>query len=977
MRLEGLSKDIPGPFADKGDIFSLASRIEGACKEAVKSLSPEAMILYFIDSGVCALTERGLVRYVPLIYSEENIEKCQRYTASPKPPLKAWRTEFAKMAKCLFEPIIDIMRAARHIVVIATPPVHQIPIHGLPFEGAPLIAGRVVSYEDSLLMMLYRPQVEETPKEPKGLPIVVSGITGTHVPWSRRVKLSRYELAYDLTGSTKTPLKDLDGLEGRQVALRLGPCHHYHGTDATANIVQSLGHLDDFQNCPVFHVQSHFHFESLNLRRRLRLRLWLLLLMRFWLALWLRLVPKFRARLRWRIKKLLPLPNILDDSALLLSQGTGISLTYFKQLFPKGTQLLFLNCCCTSGQDELLGTHMTPRRVLTSDVKHIICTTASVLDASATVFADLFYRALDLPKLSCFGEGSPLRAYQAACLTAAVMTKEAERQAFNEISQSVPRGDAPSTAAAASQATPQTEDLVPWNFEEKKGAELRPPLYWCSYRFYCRAPSKFALPKAGDGERWKMLLQHGRESIGALPVQERQPVHHGVQCDQCFERPIVGCRHKCGVCENYDLCDTCYLQVAEGHPGHAFSHHQLPIEPVRHTFVDECENCQMEPIVGVLHRCPYCGMCLCNGCAEQLDTPTLTQLKTCKAKGDHCWKQYRKPITLDDLCFVDLAPSGLPTLLTRPQRLDRDAEAQAVAYAAAAPGGDIHAIQRFTDEVVTLRSSPSGLKMVETRSLPEPSERLVTQVERSLNAERSYRLSKHARQVLLIPDEDGAVRLIIVLSLESIMAFRPDFSLEWQRSDVPSAFLSMAFCQKHQLLFHSFFTCCGELEKINGRVWALDVTTGKDPVTLPFSCFPTVDDLQNLSDGVGALCFPSCEEDLLVWAHTGAAGHSEFGISLEFLNKSDLHFIPCEMPVDDIVELDSAGTMAAAAQHHVVVFNYHAERLQVFLVDDCWMGLSKVPAGAMPEGLLLSCEHCLRFLPLDELMDCVYRPGLT
>lgn len=36
------------------------------------------------------------------------------------------------------------------------------------------------------------------------------------------------------------------------------------------------------------------------------------------------------------------------------------------------------------------------------------------------------------------------------------------------------------------------------------------------------------------------------------------PVHEGVDCDQCKTRPIRGVRYKCGDCDNYDVCATCF-----------------------------------------------------------------------------------------------------------------------------------------------------------------------------------------------------------------------------------------------------------------------------------------------------------------------------------------------------------------------------------------------------------------------------------
>ena len=40
--------------------------------------------------------------------------------------------------------------------------------------------------------------------------------------------------------------------------------------------------------------------------------------------------------------------------------------------------------------------------------------------------------------------------------------------------------------------------------------------------------------------------------------------HPGVICDECGADPIVGTRHKCVQCEDYDLCSPCLAAVSEG-----------------------------------------------------------------------------------------------------------------------------------------------------------------------------------------------------------------------------------------------------------------------------------------------------------------------------------------------------------------------------------------------------------------------------
>ena len=47
--------------------------------------------------------------------------------------------------------------------------------------------------------------------------------------------------------------------------------------------------------------------------------------------------------------------------------------------------------------------------------------------------------------------------------------------------------------------------------------------------------------------------------------EEKKPVHYGVRCDGCNKNPIVGCRYKCAVCQNFDYCEECEEKLSEKH----------------------------------------------------------------------------------------------------------------------------------------------------------------------------------------------------------------------------------------------------------------------------------------------------------------------------------------------------------------------------------------------------------------------------
>ena len=42
-------------------------------------------------------------------------------------------------------------------------------------------------------------------------------------------------------------------------------------------------------------------------------------------------------------------------------------------------------------------------------------------------------------------------------------------------------------------------------------------------------------------------------------------VHFGVKCDGCGKFPIIGCRYKCAVCDNFDYCEDCENKFAQKH----------------------------------------------------------------------------------------------------------------------------------------------------------------------------------------------------------------------------------------------------------------------------------------------------------------------------------------------------------------------------------------------------------------------------
>ncbi|KAI1793192.1 hypothetical protein LXA43DRAFT_886348 [Ganoderma leucocontextum] len=108
--------------------------------------------------------------------------------------------------------------------------------------------------------------------------------------------------------------------------------------------------------------------------------------------------------------------------------------------------------------------------------------------------------------------------------------------------------------------------------------------------------------------------------------RRRQRVHNNITCDGCKQKNIVGVRHKCLQCDDYDLCDVCVCR-ANTRQEHDVAHVFFPIEtpgekegynrareeakkpdvvpPIMHTGI-HCDGCELYPIVGVRHKCLDC-----------------------------------------------------------------------------------------------------------------------------------------------------------------------------------------------------------------------------------------------------------------------------------------------------------------------------------------------------------------------------------
>ncbi|EIM23703.1 hypothetical protein WALSEDRAFT_31185 [Wallemia mellicola CBS 633.66] len=97
--------------------------------------------------------------------------------------------------------------------------------------------------------------------------------------------------------------------------------------------------------------------------------------------------------------------------------------------------------------------------------------------------------------------------------------------------------------------------------------------------------------------------------------------HHSANCDMC-KSGIIGTRHKCTICPDYDVCDNCFGRTHEEHPLHEFADLtdpkliRVPEElQVVHPGVI-CDGCQNN-VVGYRFKCshPECfDLDLCGNC---------------------------------------------------------------------------------------------------------------------------------------------------------------------------------------------------------------------------------------------------------------------------------------------------------------------------------------------------------------------------
>ncbi|XP_067942161.1 uncharacterized protein [Watersipora subatra] len=145
--------------------------------------------------------------------------------------------------------------------------------------------------------------------------------------------------------------------------------------------------------------------------------------------------------------------------------------------------------------------------------------------------------------------------------------------------------------------------------------------------------------------------ERSSERPSGPPPSGSDVVHKHITCDECRRDNIKGHRYKCGICEDYDLCEACeakprgmvhdedhlFIQMKKPRtappPFKTILHedsvvmgmsqdmssnsHKLKVSDSR-TITYRCDNCHTSPIVGTRYKCGICAdYDLCSECEKK------------------------------------------------------------------------------------------------------------------------------------------------------------------------------------------------------------------------------------------------------------------------------------------------------------------------------------------------------------------------
>jgi len=90
-----------------------------------------------------------------------------------------------------------------------------------------------------------------------------------------------------------------------------------------------------------------------------------------------------------------------------------------------------------------------------------------------------------------------------------------------------------------------------------------------------------------------------------IKVNVIEEAHNGVNCDGCGMYPLVGFRHKCLICPNFDLCQICRVNFAHPHKEMTvISSTDISSQESHYGF--KCDGCGTDPLIGLRFRCLVC-----------------------------------------------------------------------------------------------------------------------------------------------------------------------------------------------------------------------------------------------------------------------------------------------------------------------------------------------------------------------------------
>lgn len=151
---------------------------------------------------------------------------------------------------------------------------------------------------------------------------------------------------------------------------------------------------------------------------------------------------------------------------------------------------------------------------------------------------------------------------------------------------------------------------------------------------YYRARQRLVDARLSETQAQSTSASPPREPMSPIRVPTGQtsgdlPVHRNVFCDNCHDQ-VVGIRHKCLDCPDYDLCSSCIAQpglLATHGPRHQFFEIDRPGEVIVHTVFSDNDEVgaprspspveSMEPVV-IRAPSPIIHQAKCNLCDSRI-----------------------------------------------------------------------------------------------------------------------------------------------------------------------------------------------------------------------------------------------------------------------------------------------------------------------------------------------------------------------